>query len=515
MAYYETLKTSGMLGRRPEPGQPIANTWPAWEFTTPQYPAPSPYGLAREGYRKNEIVFACVQKRAGAVAEAPLRVWDDPDEKKRQEIADHDLRKLLRRPNPHMGEVEFWQASQIYLDIAGFCVWEGEFNRLGEPIALWPMRPDWCSFLRGPGNPLRAIRYQPPGLQYVDVDAHRCLVLMEFDPLYPMLKGLSRSAVALRVTSVDNAATDFLKLFFQNGAVVNGLLKTAQSLQESEAARIRKMWREQHGGVGNWVDPAVLGAGVEYQPMSMNFKDMDFGVIDGRDEVRICQIFETPPILVGAKAGLDRATYANYKEARAAFYEETVMPRWRWLESEIAQQLAPHFGEDAFEIVTEFDISRIRALQEDRDAKWTRANQGFTGGWATRDEARLEAGLEPIDGDVPVFAQQSTAVGQEVEQEKEEQQQREDDIRAEELAARQGAKDPEQMKVWRKQALERVGQGVGTPFDDELKACTSQRQTRAVFERHWPRAPEPTVAEIFAELVRAREAAERLGDGAD
>jgi hypothetical protein len=54
------------------------------------------------------------------------------------------------------------------------------------------------------------------------------------------------------------------------------------------------------------------------------------------------------------------------------------MPRWRWLESEVAQQLAPHFGEDPFEIVTQFDLSRIRALQEDRDAKWARANQGFS-----------------------------------------------------------------------------------------------------------------------------------------
>lgn len=434
MAYLETLKASGALV--PAGGSVIANTWPAWEITTPQYPAPNPYALAQNGYRRNEVMFACVQKRANAIAEAPLCVYSEQPASRgakkpaaREEQGQHKLRRLMQRPNDAMGEVEFWQAVQIYLDIAGFSIWEIELNRIDEPRNLWPLRPDWCSFLRGEHKPLRAVRYQPPGLAYEDIPIERCVVFMEFDPIYPMLKGLSRSAVAMRVASVDNAATDFLSLFFKNGAVVNGLLKTVQSLNAAEAKRIRDLWREQHGGVQNWIDPAVLGSGVEYQQMQMNFKDMAFDAIDGRDEARICQIFDVPPILVGSKIGLERATYANYKEARTAFYEETVTPRWRYLASEVSEQLLPHF-EDTDEtdyrgrylgpLVTDFDLSKVRALQEDRDAKWKRADLAYKGGWASRDEARAEAELDPIDGDVPVFAAdpKSTATGAEIEQEK-------------------------------------------------------------------------------------------------
>lgn len=532
---------STMLGKRPAPGPTITNTFPAWEQTTPQYPLPSPYPLALNGYRHNEILFACIRKRASGVSEPPARIYQEAGDKEPAVQADHGLRKLLRRPNPLMGEKEFWQATQIYMDIAGFCVWECEFNRMGEPLALWPMRPDFCSFLRGENAPLRAVRYQPWSLPFVDVPIERCLVFMEFDPIYPMLKGLSRSAVALRVTAVDNAATDFLKLFFQNGAVINGLLKTQQSLNEAEAQRIRKLWRAQHGGVENWIDPAVLGSGVEYQQMQMTFKDMGFDAIDGRSEARICQVMETPPILVGAKVGLDRATYANYKEARQAFYEETIFPLWQWYASEITQQCLPWYGEDPNDtaLYAEFDVSAVRALAEDRDAKWKRADMGYKGGWATRDEARQEAGLDPIDGDTPVFSGGSTAVGEEIEQEAEEAKERE----AEQLAAlneQENAKledvpgaddeDDEQVKKslgeWRRSALDRLKAGqpfVLAPYKGrvplalwdaitaDLGSAKSAADIRAVFERHWPKTrPEPTAADIFRELVLARKAAERL-----
>lgn len=546
MAYYETLKAAGALV--PAKGSAvIANTWPAWEVTTPQYPLPNPYPLAQMGYRRNELVFACIQKRANAIAEAPLCVYaDTPAEQgtkkpnAREEQPDHALRQLMRRPNDAMGEVEFWQAVQIYMDIAGFSVWEVELSNIGAPLNLWPLRPDWCSFLRGEHQPLRAVRYQPWGLGYQDIPIERCLVFMEFDPLYPMLKGLSRSAVALRVTSVDNAATDFLKLFFENGAVVNGLLKTVQNLTEAESKRIRDLWRKQHGGINNWTDPAVLGSGVEYQQMQMNFKDMAFEAIDGRDEARICQIFEVPPILVGSKVGLDRATYANYKEARQAFYEETITPRWRYLSSEVGEQLMPHYEDDlderghyAGDLVADFDLSNVRALQEDRDAKWKRADQGFKGGWATRDEARAEAGLDPIDGDTPVFAAdpKSTTTGEEIEQEKAaaaeqqaaqlevaRQQAEQDKVNGAAAGAQPGAApsgaepgqvgEPDEKQVvkalaeWRSAVLAahgREGRGslpavpAGIPADlaakimPDLDKTRTRAQVREVFDRHWPK----------------------------
>jgi HK97 family phage portal protein len=526
MAYYNQIQIANAPG---EPGTPVAAISPLYEVTSPQYPHPNAYQLANVGYRRNEVVFACIQKRAAAVAEAPIALYRGNTEKP---LNAHPVLDLLKQPNEAMGQVEFWQAVQIYLDIAGFSVWEKEYNRIGQVMHLWPMRPDWCSFMRGDARPLQYVRYQPyGGIPYVDVPIERCVVFMEFDPLYPMLKGLSRTMIATRATGVDNAATDFLKLFFEHGAQSNGILKTKQSLERAEALRMKALWREQHGGYENWQDITVMGSDVDYVATQMNFKDMDFTNIDGRDETRICQVFDVPPILIGARIGLDRATYSNYQQAREAWYQESISARWRWLESEVTQQLvcAPEFEGPESDTAARFNTQNVRALQEDRDAKWTRAVAAAQANMVTRDEARKEAGLEPIDNDdvfigVTVRATSTTTDATAVGGQSEDPGVAAGLIAGQPLAGHRAPGQPspaaqfnglvaqqQQHAALRKQALANVGKAIGAPFDDELAACKTAKETRDVFERHYPTKAQvaPTDAELLAALKTFNELAEQ------
>jgi hypothetical protein len=182
-------------------------------------------------------------------------------------------------------------------------------------------------------------------------------------------------------------------------------------LNDSEAERIKARWREYHGGYQNWGDVAVLGKGTRYEPVSQTFKEMDFSNIDGRDEARICMVFQVPAMLVGAKVGLNASTYSNYAEARKAFYEETIVPRWKWFENIIDAQLLPKFDGDT-KTWPAFDLSDVRALAEDETAKWARA-QGAAGmNLITRDEARVLIGFDAIDNGEPVWLGGSAGAGQ-------------------------------------------------------------------------------------------------------
>lgn len=404
MGYWDSLVNLVLPNRKPSAQPPLpegvpAAVWPAWEQLTPQYPQPQPYNLANEGFRKNEIIYALIRKRMAAISTAPVRVYKEG--KVDAEQAKHPLRALMRRPNPYLTEKQFWQYEACYKDIAGFSAWEIEFNNLGEPMALWPMMPHWCSFLRGDRVPLRAIRYQPYGLPPVDIPRENLLFFQDIDPLFPFIKGLSRSAVALRIATSDNKTTDFLTVFMQRGAVAAGVLKTQQSLQDPEADRLAKRWKEKHGGVDKWTEIAVLGSGADFTPTQMNFKDMDFSTIDGRAEGRMCAVFEVPPILLNSATALGAATYHNYQESKTAWYHGSISDEWEYLGSEVGEQLLPYFGDDA-DMVTRFDVSRVRAMQEDRDAKWKRADMAFQGGTLTRDEAREEMEYDPIDNE-PIF----------------------------------------------------------------------------------------------------------------
>lgn len=391
---------------KPPPFEAYANTWPEWERQSPQYTTPSAYSLAQL-YRSNEVVFACIEQRFNSVAEARLTVYQDTGDGKREELPDHPVALLLKKPNSKMTQMEFVQALMVYLDVAGSSNWEIEYNRGGDPISLWPMRPDWCAYIRGEGNPLAFVRYQPYGLPPKDLSTDDIVVVQQFDPLYPMLKGLSRTAVAMRIIGVDMSTTTILDRFMQSGGFLQGLLSTDQHLSAQEADRIQSEWLHKYGGSDNAGKIGVVGSGVKYQQMSQSFRDMAFPDVDARTESRICMAYRVSPILINAKIGMDRSTYSNYAEANKAFHQFTIAPLWRFIASQMTEQLLPKFTDDPT-ICIDWDLSQVRALQEDKDKAWARSTIAFQNNLIARDEARQEMGLDPIDNDL-IFASDLSA----------------------------------------------------------------------------------------------------------
>jgi hypothetical protein len=106
--------------------------------------------------------------------------------------------------------------------------------------------------------------------------------------------------------------------------------------------------------------------------------------------------FGVPPIIAGAKVGLDRSTFANYGEARKSFWQDTLSPVYKRIQDKLNSGLAPEFGDKTLNV--KCDLSAVQALQESRDAKFIRAGSGVTGGWMLVNDARVEVGLPPVAG---------------------------------------------------------------------------------------------------------------------
>lgn len=389
-------------------GQAYSSFFPPWETQFPQYLQPNAYHLAKYGYRENEFVYSIIGKRARAVSQAPLKVYDIRGDSPK-ELKKHELVELLLHPNQNMSQRMFWQVTQIYMDIAGFCAWEVERNNFGAPLRLWPMRPDWCSFLRGQQEPLRAIRYQPWGMPFMDIplinDDGTVRVIFftngeDFDPIYPGVKFFSPTMHALNVIKVDNAMTAFLSDFVQHGAKFAGLLSVAQTLNDTDAEDIKRRWRLNHGGAQNWSDPLVLGLGADYKTMQMNFKDMAFPELDARTESRICNAFAISTIVADARAGLDVATFNNKEQAHKSWHYEWVLPQWYDLADVMTTQALPMYGNDPLEFSCEFETEGVYALTENRNDKVKRGVEMYEKRVAKLNEARQEIGLDPVqEGD--------------------------------------------------------------------------------------------------------------------
>jgi len=362
---------------------------PFWEEGKPHYAKTNYPALVNEGWKKNELIYACIDRIARTASQVATKIVD----KDGNEQPDHLLRHLLSHPNPYMAEYDFWQAVIIYLNLAGVAYFEKERSNAGNVVGLWPMRPDWTSPVQSSSQFISAYQYKAPGRAPIYLEPKDVLVFKNYDPL-DLYNGFAPAVVAARVGDIDNSETDFIKTFWERGGVPTGLLTSTQHLSDAQVELIRKRWGERYGGFKNWLEPAVLDADASYQKTGLTFEEMGFETLDDRNEARICMVMNVPPIIVGAAVGLKRSTYSNYEEARKSWWQDTLIGLYEHFDDVINTQLAPEFGD----AVMKFDYSQVPALQEDMNTEWQRYLQAVQAGVITVNEFRDGVGLPVING---------------------------------------------------------------------------------------------------------------------
>lgn len=342
---------------------------------------------ARDGYGRNELIYACIQKRANALGSVDLDVENAAGD----EQPNSPLAALLDRPNPLWGQSDFIQSISIFQDLAGVAYYEKVRSKAGRVVELWPLRPDWVKpILNNQG--LAGYEYTVAGMQPIRLEAKDVLALRRFDPLN-LYRGTSPVGVLARSGDTDNAMTDFMRNFFELGAVPQGILTTEQLLQDPDVAKIRHNWGQRYGGWKNWFEPAVFDKRVTYQRISSSFDEMGFESLDSRNEARICMVLAVPPILIGANVGLERATYSNYETARKAWWEDDLHPALVHLGGQLSRDLLPEFGGNLRLV---WDLSEVPALRDDQDAVWARGKEALATGAILVDEYREMIGLDPL-----------------------------------------------------------------------------------------------------------------------
>ena len=206
--------------------------------------------------------------------------------------------------------------------------------------------------------------------------------------------GLSPLQVIAPVINLDLSIIQYAKAFFQNAGVPSGMLKIKRRINtQEEANTIRRTWRSQFSSPGNFHNLAILDEDAHYEALATPITDLALGDLRDTVETRICMAFGVPSILVGAVIGLDRATYANYKEARKTFYSEKMIP----LVNRIVRFLNLHMeGEFPGEFIG-VDFSNVRSLIDDKDDITKRAVDQYGAGLVTLNEARAVLGLDPVE----------------------------------------------------------------------------------------------------------------------
>ena len=352
---------------------------------------------------QNSAVFACLQAIATAVAEPELEVYDVSGGD-RIDVDDSPLGALLAAPNPIYTLDTLLAYAAVCLHVDGNAYWRKLRSAGGNVVALWPISPQrvqvWTE--QGSTDFISYYRYWlSPGGQEIILPADMVHFRYGLNDADHRL-GVSPLRQLLREVSSDEQATRYADRLLANLAI-NGLTlsfdKDAAPIDQAQADQLKSRIAAAYGG-DNVGGTAVLSPGASLTALGFSPEQMDLKTLHRVPEERIAAVLGVPAIVAGLGAGLDRATYANYGEAREQFTEQKLIPLWRMLAAQLTLQLVPDFDSSGATIV-DFDTSEVRALSVDQDALALRLKTLVETGILTIDEARAEIGYEPLAAPPP------------------------------------------------------------------------------------------------------------------
>ncbi len=316
------------------------------------------------------------------------------------EIEDHPLLDLLRRPNGHEAWPEFMQRLVGFLLVSGNAYVEAAAID-GQLRELFTLRPDRMKLVPGPDGWPEAFDYTAAGrtvrIAGEAVDGVRAVLHVKlFHPTNDHY-GLSPLEAAASAIDLHNTASRWNKALLDNSARPSGaIVYTARdgNLSGEQIERLKSELEAGFQGSANAGRPLLLEGGLDWKAMSLSPKDMDF--IEARHVAarEIALALGVPPMLLGIPGD---NTYANLAEAQRTFWRQTVLPLVERIASQLSLWLVPGYAirgaDNALELRP--DLDNLPALAAEREALWASLEKTS---FLTTDEKRALAGFTPGPG---------------------------------------------------------------------------------------------------------------------
>lgn len=333
--------------------------------------------LAREGFARNPVVYRCVRMISESAASVPWLLYEGAAERDA-----HPLLQLLARPNTRQAGAELLESVFGHLLVSGNAYLEA-VGIDGDIRELHALRPDRMKVVPGSdGWPKgydytvggRTLRLKAEGDYGGEGGMPPVLHLTLFHPLNDHY-GFAPIEAAQISLDIHNAAGSWNKALLDNAARPSGALIYAANeggnLSDEQFERLKGELEDGYQGARNAGRPLLLEGGLDWKPMGLTPKDMDFINAKNQAAREIALAFGVPPMLVGIPGD---NTYSNYQEANRAFWRQSVLPLISRTARALTNWLSPAFetgggetgGGDGLRLG--HDLDAIEALSTEREA---------------------------------------------------------------------------------------------------------------------------------------------------
>lgn len=404
---------------RPSPiSYPVGQSWGA----TPQQ---GYLGYAR-AYMHNEIVFSAIEMLATSAGEPCIigrRFRRNSPEIRNEEqrlislgvprrevkarlitngfyedMPNHPLVRLLANPNPWISRGQMWGAVVMDRSLAGNSYWlkarvqQGVLRgAIGE---LWRLRPDRVKIIPSTTTFIEGYEYSA-GNDKILFPPQDVIHFKTRNPLNDYY-GMPPLMPIAGLIDIEDYMKSFLRGFFEKGGTGPGsILTVKQKVSQEDKDTIRERFKQQFGGAAGFSEMMILdNAESTYQQMGLarGLRDALPAEVYAQLEAGIAMAFGIPGSILGLKIGYESSSYANKRQDWQVFWDLTMTPLLSDLDDALNLQLTPDYnGID--EVL--FDLSDIRALQEDVDKIHERIRKNVAGTLISIEEGREAIGVDP------------------------------------------------------------------------------------------------------------------------
>ena len=352
---------------------------------------------ARQLYATQANLHAVVSFLADSVAQLPLKVYRRDGENDRQRDRDSVAAKLLWRPNGDQTSYEFINGLAVEFLLMGCAtVWilPDADSESGYQLRIIPR--EWIT------DTDRETNYAPDVLKVrtgnggtIELKRNEFVQFRMYSPGNP--GGYQSPIAALRQTLTEQVqAEKFRTEIWRSSGRFNAYITRPKDVAPWDDETKRKWltaFREGWGqGGGNSGKMPLLEDGMEIKPYQFNAKDAQYAEAKQLSREDVAAAYHVNPSLIWHTT---TQTYASAKDNARALYADCLGPTLQMFQQRINSFLLPMIGADPT-LYVEFDLKeKLKGSFEER-ASILQASVG--GPWMTRNEARADNNLPPVDG---------------------------------------------------------------------------------------------------------------------
>ena len=352
---------------------------------------------AKTLYQTQDNLQAVVNYLASSIAQLPLKVYKRVGENDRKRDRNSTAAKVLWKPNEYQTCFEFVRAIATEYYVFG-CVYvwvtPDADNESGYQLLIIPS--EWVQSSVG-GNVYAPdkIRVATTNGLVTEIPSSEFVQFKTYSPGNP--GGYLSPITGLRQTLQEQIeAGRFRKQLWHSSGRLNAQIlrpKDVQPWDEETRKRFITAFREAWGPNGAKAGSIpLMEDGMEIKPFQTSFREQQWAESIQISREAVAATYRINPALVWHTG---TQTYASARDNARALYAECLGPDLQMLQQRINAFLLPMIGADANTYV-EFDLTeKLKGSFEERAG----IMQSSVGGpWLTRNEARADYNLPPIEG---------------------------------------------------------------------------------------------------------------------